>query len=144
MTRSFIVRFAAGLVLLATTLAGLSAQAPPSSWSGIYTEGQATRGAALYAENCAQCHQSNLVGGDLAPPLTGPAFFSKWNGRSVAELLEYQTSAMPLNSPGGLSIQQNADLVAFMLRQGKYPSGPKELPASLDALAQVKVLAAKP
>jgi mono/diheme cytochrome c family protein len=144
MTRSANVLRASGLGLFATALAGLSAQALLSSWSGIYTEGQAMRGAALYAENCAQCHQANLTGGDLAPPLTGPAFFSKWNDRSVAELFDYQTSTMPLNSPGGLSLEQNADLIAFMLRQGKYPSGAKELPARRESLTAVKLLATKP
>ena len=124
--------------------ARLSAQASLSSWSGIYTEAQAKRGAALYAENCAQCHRYDLAGGQLAPPLTGPAFFSKWNNRLVADLFDYMVSAMPLNSPGGLSGEQNADILAYLLGQGKYPAGSKDLPARRDALAQVTMLATRP
>jgi mono/diheme cytochrome c family protein len=126
---------------------GLLAQqsaAAVSSWSGIYTEAQATRGASLYADNCAQCHRPDLSGGDLAPPLTGPAFFFKWNNRTVADLLDYQASTMPLNSPGGLSLAQNADLIAFLLKQGAFPAGSKDLPSAVRDLAQVKLLAAKP
>src|SRR5262245_38728859 len=122
----------------------LSAQPSSSSWSGVYTDAQAKRGAALYAENCAQCHRYDLSGGQLAPPLTGTAFFSKWNNRSLAELFDYMVSAMPLNSPGGLSGEQNADILAYLLGQGKYPAGSKDLPARRDALAQVTMLATKP
>ena len=73
---------------------------------------------------------NDLSGGDLAPALAGPGFVARWGTRSLGELVDYMRSVMPLNSPGGLSAQQNADLLAFMLRRANYPPGAKELPAS--------------
>ena len=114
-----------------------------TSASGVYTEAQATRGAVLYADNCSYCHLNDLSGGDLAPALTGPSFVARWSMRSLGELFDYMRSVMPLNSPGGLSAQQNADLLAFMLRRADYPPGAKELPASTEALDPI-ALAARP
>ena len=52
---------------------GLRAQAEPSVWDGIYTDGQAARGAAVYEKECAQCHGPGGAGGGMAPALTGAA-----------------------------------------------------------------------
>lgn len=112
--------------------------APPAA-SGGYTEAQATRGAALYAENCGQCHSLDLAGGDLAPALTGPAFTVRWTSRPLSDVFDYMRTQMPLNSPGGLSAQQNADLLAFLLKKAGYTAGATDLPAASDKLAAVKL-----
>ena len=59
-----------------------------SVWDGVYTEAQAKRGAAGYAEQCASCHGDQLTGGEMAPPLAGGEFLSNWNGLSAGELFE--------------------------------------------------------
>ena len=46
---------------------------------------------------------------------------------------------MPLNSPGGLSAQQNADMLAFLLKKSGYAAGKMDLPATSEKLAGVKV-----
>ena len=46
-----------------------SAQEPVST----YTTAEATRGAAVYTDNCAECHGSDLSDGS-APALIGPKF----------------------------------------------------------------------
>ena len=51
---------------------------------------------------------------------------------------------MPLDQPGTLSRQQNADVVAFLLRANAWPSGKTELPADAAALKQIKIVASKP
>ena len=43
------------------------AQQMKSQWDAIYSEPQATRGQALYVENCAICHAASLAGTDAAP-----------------------------------------------------------------------------
>jgi mono/diheme cytochrome c family protein len=40
-----------------------------SVWDGIYTEEQANRGGALYAQRCARCHAPDLTGSEIAPAL---------------------------------------------------------------------------
>ena len=135
-------------VLAVAFQAVLASSAAPArlqttSASGVYTEAQATRGEALYADNCSYCHLNDLSGGDLAPALAGPGFVARWSTRSLGELFDYMRSVMPLNSPGGLSAQQNADLLAFILRRADYPPGAKELPASTEALDPI-ALAARP
>lgn len=100
---------------------------PPAAWNGLYTAAQASRGEPLYVENCAACHGSSLAGDDMAPALTGPVFFGRWQGRSLGELLEVLHGTMPQNSPGGLSRQQAADILAFVLQRAKVPAGSTEI-----------------
>ena len=139
-----LILIAAGTLRTIGAPAVVSAQPPKSSWSGVYSDGQAKRGEALYVENCAACHTPDLTGGELAPPLTGPAFLARWNNKALGELFDYMRSAMPLNSPGGLDPQQNADILAFMLRKASYPVGQMDLPFQGGALNEIKLLATKP
>src|SRR5688500_3856915 len=95
-----------------------SAQSVKSQWDGIYTQAQAARGEKLYAANCAPCHNWDLKGNEIGPALTGPSFAGRWNGKPMGDLFEYTQAMMPQFSPGGLTRQQNADILAFMLRTG--------------------------
>lgn len=106
------------------------AAAQPAPIAGAqYTAQQASRGGPLYAEHCAQCHGANLEGTDFAPGLQAPELFARWKHRTVAELLTVIQTTMPLTSPGGLSPQQNADVLAYMLQRAKVPAGTAELAA---------------
>lgn len=131
------------MVLLAAGAGALSAQPARSQWSGIFTEAQAKRGEPLYAENCAYCHGQAMEGTHSAPPLTGEALAGKWRGRSLADLFEYQQQFMPLNSPGGFSRQQNADIIAYMFKRGNVPAGKTELPTQPDAQRQIMITLTK-
>lgn len=141
------------LVMLGMAAIGLTDWAPTptavaqqtqSQWDAIYSEPQATRGQALYVENCAICHASTLAGTDAAPALAGAGFIGKWNTKPLGDLFEYMQTAMPVQSPGGLSRQQNADILAYMLRSGKFPSGQTELPPDPHVLRQTYVFASRP
>ncbi len=112
-----------------------AAGAPPKP--GVYTDAQAARGEALYADNCSYCHLVDLTGGELAPPLTGPPFVEKWTRRPLSHVFDYMRVSMPLNSPGGLSAQQNADVLAFLLKRAGRAAGATELPADSAALTSV-------
>jgi mono/diheme cytochrome c family protein len=115
-----------------------------SSWDAIYSDAQASRGQALYVENCAICHAGSLAGTDAAPALTGPAFTGKWHNKPLDDLFEFMQTAMPVQSPGGLSRQQNADILAYMLRWAKFPSGQTELTPDRSFLQRTYFLASKP
>ena len=104
-----------------------AAQAPTTTWDGVYTVAQAKRGDALYRTHCASCHGEALGGAEAAPALVGDVFNAAWEGAPLADLLERARATMPQNKPGSLSRQQNADILAFMLQVGKFPAGTAEL-----------------
>jgi mono/diheme cytochrome c family protein len=122
----------------------LRAQAPRSQWDGVYTAAQAGRGEPLYAQYCASCHGPNLTGGEMAPSLVGGDFAANWNDLSLGDLFERIRTSMPQNNPGTLSRQQNADILAYVLKTGDFPAGETELATQTEVLATIKFLAVKP
>lgn len=131
---------AAILVLSSTVHAQ---QTTSSVWDGVYTEAQANRGKDLYSSECASCHGPELTGGEMAPPLAGGEFVSGWDGLTVGDLFERIRISMPQNSPGSLSGQQDADILAFMFSANKFPTGNAELPREAGILKQIKFEAKK-
>ncbi len=138
------VRIAAvALIPLATIVvlhSTVHAQPPTGSvWDGVYTEQQATRGQALYSQECASCHGGELTGGEMAPPLAGGEFMAGWDGLTVGDLFERIRISMPQNTPGSLSGQQNADILSFMLSANKFPAGTTEMPKEAGILKTIKL-----
>ena len=104
-------------------------------WDGVYTEEQATRGEALYAQHCVRCHGATLQGnGEGANPLTGATFKSTWNGVSIGAMFERVRLSMPQDKPATLTRQEVADLLAFILQANKFPAGKSELARQTDVL----------
>jgi quinoprotein glucose dehydrogenase len=122
----------------------LVAQTTHSIWDGVYTTEQSTRGAALYATECASCHGSALTGGESAPPLTGGEFFSNWNGLTVGDLFERIRTTMPASRPGRLTREQDADVLAYMLSVSQFPAGKAELEHQTEPLKQIRFDPYKP
>ncbi|MGA3185503.1 MAG: cytochrome c [Bryobacteraceae bacterium] len=114
-----------------------------SVWDGIYSGEQAERGKTAYSKDCASCHGENLEGKGQTPPLAGSDFTANWNGMSVGELFEKIQDSMPADRPGQLSKERNADILAYMLKVNKFPAGSQELPASADALKNIRFDAIK-
>src|SRR6266550_4452506 len=118
---SALIPFAAVFVLHTA----VHAQPPSKSiWDGIYTEEQATRGKALYSQECSSCHGGELMAG--------------WDGLTVGDLFERIRISMPQNAPGSLSGQQNADVLAFIFSASKFPTGTTEMPKEAGILKQIK------
>jgi mono/diheme cytochrome c family protein len=143
------VKFATvALAPLATILVLYStvhAQPPTKSvWEGVYSDEQANRGKALYAQECASCHGSELTGGEMAPPLAGGEFLAGWDGLTIGDLFERIRISMPQNAPGSLSGQQNADILAYVLSVSKFPAGAAEMPKEAGILKQIKLEVKKP
>jgi S-disulfanyl-L-cysteine oxidoreductase SoxD len=122
------VRPAAALLAFVWISAAAQNQAR-TTWDGIYSDAQATRGAALYKENCQSCHGDTLDGLGPVPPLAGSDFTSHWDGMAVADLLDKMQTSMPADRPGQLSAQVNADILSYILQYNKFPSGAADLPS---------------
>lgn len=97
---------------------------------GVYTEEQAERGQATFSEVCANCHTS----GQFA----GPAFQSMWEGRNVRSLFRLLRTTMPYDNPGGLTRDEYAAIIAYILEVNGHPPGPSELPTGDDDLRQIR------
>ena len=118
--------------------------ATKSVWDGIYTDDQAKKGAAVYADQCASCHGDQLTGGEMAPPLAGGEFLSNWNGLSVGDLFERIRTGMPPANPGKVGREAKADIVAYILAFNKFPAGSAALPSGTEMLKQFRIDAQKP
>jgi len=130
----------AAIVLFAAVIA---AQSSRSVWDGVYTSEQAQRGEALYTRQCARCHGAQLTGGEAAPPLAGGEFLSNWNGLTVGDLFERVRVSMPADRPGQLTREQNADILAHILRTNQFPPGKLELEQQTEILKQIRIEPAK-
>lgn len=126
------------------------AQAPSAghaktTWDGVYTEEQASRGMQILSTQCTMCHAENLQGGPAVPPVVGPAFMFKWNGKSLRELFDLIRSTMPPGQAGTLGDQGYADALAAILQNNHFPSSAStELSADAAALANIQLVRAKP
>lgn len=97
---------------------------------GVYAEAQAERGQTTFSEVCANCHSS----GQFA----GSAFQSMWAGRNVRSLFRLLRTTMPYDNPGGLTRDEYAAIIAYILEVNGYPPGPSELPTGDDELRQIR------
>ena len=118
-------------------------QADRSVLQGVYTEEQRKRGQGVYAEACASCHAAALTGADVVPALVGPDFLRKWTGATAGELFEQIRSTMPQDSPGSLTPQQYADVVALIFNRNKFPAGRTPLPDDDAALRMIRIETSK-
>lgn len=95
-------------VSLATVAYALAQNAP------AYTVADASAGATVYAQSCAQCHGTSLQG-QSGPRLTGQSFNSAYP--SPERLYRFISAQMPANAPGSLSATQYHDVTAFVLQR---------------------------
>jgi len=130
-------------VLLASLVSLAHGQAVRTAGDRVYTGAQAARGRALYREKCASCHGDALEGRN-APPLAGTGFLAVWGAQPLSELASKIRNTMPANDPGKLTPAETADLVAYILETGKFPSGPNELGADEAALKAIVITTSKP
>jgi S-disulfanyl-L-cysteine oxidoreductase SoxD len=113
-------------------------------WDGVFTDEQATRGKAQYAQACASCHAADLRGDGNSPSLIEESFAFQWNDTTVGELFTRIRTLMPSNRPNSLSPQTYRDIVAFILQANGFPAGANELDGDADALAGMVITTKRP
>ena len=80
----------------------------------------ATRGAALYKQQCVSCHGDRLEGRS-GPSLAGGDFQSRWPTSSLTDKIK---NTMPQDNPGKLTAVQSADLAVYIQQTGKPSAEP--------------------
>src|SRR6185503_11865863 len=99
--------------LIVVVCVAASAQAPPTKnllWDGIYTDEQASRGAAVFNATCSNCHSLDSQGNR---PLSGKKFLDSYTLKTVGDLFTFIQKNMPNGRGGTLSASTTADLVAL-------------------------------
>jgi alcohol dehydrogenase (cytochrome c) len=122
-----------------TPLLAQSAQAPAKLNLATFTAAQATQGKDAYAKTCASCHGTTLGGSEFASALRGTAFINNWGGKSADLLFTQIATKMPPASPGSLSPEATAQLVAYILQANGVAPGDKEFPSDTSALAAISI-----
>jgi quinoprotein glucose dehydrogenase len=138
----YLLRVAVALAAAATL--STPAQADTTTWDGIYSTEQATRGEAVYMTKCSQCHGPQLGGIDAAPPLTGGNFASNWSGVPLDAMLDRIRISMPQNAPGTMSRRETADVLAFLIEANGFPAGARDLPRQAGFLKTIIYQARQP
>jgi mono/diheme cytochrome c family protein len=122
------VMIAVALLPRATNAQSGRDSTPPAS---LYTAEQATRGEQVYRRICIECHETLEY--------TGSEFRAKWNGRPAFELFDLVRSTMPEETPGSLSAQEYADVLAYMMKLNAVAPGAAPMPTNSDALKKLKL-----
>jgi hypothetical protein len=86
----------------------------------------------------------SLEGAGQFPPLSGDDFKANWNGQQLSDLFEKMRLSMPADHPGKLSGEQNAEILAYMLKQNGFPAGATAMKGDASALKSIKFDSTKP
>ena len=126
--------------MLATLVAVVGAQERTVA-DGVYTDAQASRGAAAYEASCSGCHRPDLSG-NTGPALKQQRFARVYAGRDLKTLFTKIATTMPRNAPASLSDEVNLDIVAHVLKENGFKAGSEEL--TLAALDAIRVVPGQP
>lgn len=133
----------AAVVIVAALAATLALRADQATVKdGVYTKVQADGAKELWGTACARCHtlgDLSKAPDDKGPALSGDAFLTKWNGKTLFDLVDGIQKNMPNDFSMELTAQQAADVTALLLQVNGLPAGAKAL-APGDALKQVTIV----
>lgn len=109
--------------------------------AATYTTAEADRGAAVYAEQCAQCHGGDLSDGS-APALLGPTFRRTWSRPQVTvnDLYYIISTTMPPNRPGSLLEAQYREVLAHIMAENGVTAGAEPLPSEQRLLESISLI----
>jgi mono/diheme cytochrome c family protein len=109
---------------------------------GVYSELQATRGAAVYDGACGGCHRVDLGGGPNGPSLREERFARVFAGKDLKNLFTKIATTMPRGAPASLGENVYLDVVAHLLKENGFAAGSQDL--TVDALDGIRVVPGKP
>jgi mono/diheme cytochrome c family protein len=104
----------------------------PSVLDGVFTDAQADGGRTVFQAQCVVCHG--------LPEFTQGAHTPTAKWQNVGDMFMSIASTMPMNDPGGLSWQEYAAVVSYILQANGYPAGEEELPADINKLLPIRVV----
>src|SRR2546426_10622967 len=67
-------------------------------------------------------------------------FVTNWGQRTTRELLSFMQLTMPPAGPGGMSADEYAGIVAFILQSNGVPAGTQPLPAMVSRAAILGII----
>ncbi len=102
-----------------------------STLKGVFTDAQAARGKDIYVGSCRECH--------TPASHTGVVFKNSWGGKLLSDLLAYMQERMPKNNPGSLTMEEYADVTAYILSLNGLPSGDDALPSDAAAARRIRI-----
>jgi cytochrome c len=147
--------FVAAIAACLSTAIGCAEQPPPQAPAGAPPAAapeatapatfadQVSLGASLYGARCAKCHGAGGEGTKDAPRLVGlsqgalplnpspTAKFRKTQFKTVADVADFATRAMPPDAPGSLQPEQYWAILAFDLKANGIDLGAKKLDGAL-------------
>jgi mono/diheme cytochrome c family protein len=129
-TWSIVMTLVVGFDGSSLSVAGPAAQPTTDSrtvWDAVYSSDQAQRGRQQYVRSCAGCHREDLIGDGVTPGLADEGFIEHWDKETVEDLFKRIKTTMPADGPGSLADADYLDVVAFLLKENGFPSGPSEL-----------------
>ncbi len=91
---------------------------------------QARRGEKVAKDVCSACHLQDWFTEIL---------IQSWAGAPLSMLYELMATTMPQDSPGGLTSQQYADVLAYIFELNELPAGQEELSADREALRAILI-----
>jgi mono/diheme cytochrome c family protein len=109
----------------------------------VYSADEAQRGRQQYVGSCAGCHREDLAGDGVTPGLADDAFIEHWDKETVEDLFKRIKATMPADRPGSLTDADYLDVVAFLLKENGFPSGPSELGHEVDSLRNILIVREK-
>ena len=107
-----------------------SPRAPRSTLDSVYNVAQAADGQEIYTARCRACHTQAAH---------AVAFKRAWTGHTMAEPFQYINETMPKDSPGTLSAEETAVVLAYFLQLAGMPAGRDTLSADLAALEAIRI-----
>lgn len=104
--------------------------AAAATTAGMFTSEQAVRGEQRFRQACSMCHSIEEQAGSLR---------ARWGNGTLADLFKVLVTTMPQNTPGTLSPDDYASIVALYLRQSGHAPGATELPSDPARLSQMRI-----
>jgi len=130
-----VLLYASAVVWLASPSPARAQGRQASVLDGVYSEAQAKRGQDEFGEKCSECHEGTEPSG---PELSGSKFIDNWREDTLDGFFSFVKTNMPQDAAGSLSEAQYLDIVAWILKNNNYKSGPKDLTA--DATKSILVV----
>lgn len=119
------------LVFIVLSFRTAQSQSERSVWDGVYTEGQAVRGQAVFTASCSACHSLE--------EFTGDSFLGAWDATTALDLFSTVQTKMPMDNPGSLQPEQYVDVMTYFFRGNAFPPGKDELTTDRALLKLIRI-----